>query len=126
MAETGDPLGQLHADYEIKGMPHRLKVFVPSKSASGKAIDAAVRTSVAGTIKKHLSEMGGGCTTQEAEGSWIDPLAGVVDEKVLVLETYSSQPFGEAAIRTVVALVLRDLDQRTAAILLDDEMLQFG
>jgi hypothetical protein len=122
LVDTGEPFRQLHDDYAIAGMRHQLRIFLPSRTRSDEAIDAALRSAVVAKIKGMLSALGGGCTTQEGTGSWVDPIGGVIDEQVHVLETYSGDQVDSATLRSIVDLVLNDLDQHTVAITIDDGM----
>lgn len=122
---VGDPFGQLHEDFKIQGMKHRLQVFLPSQTAAGDLIGKSLRTRVGSDIKSLLSGHAGGCTTQEATGSWVDPVEGAVDESVHVIESYSSQPIPAELLKAVVNFVLVDLDQTAAALVVDQEMYHF-
>src|SRR5262249_48144360 len=126
VAKAGDPLGKLHSDYDVKGLGHRLKVVVPSKDRAGTAIGAEETNRVIASVEQLLHSHGGGGTTQTANGSWTDPVAGVVHEQVLVLETYASEPFDEPLVRPIVEMLLCDLNQEVAAITVNDKMLHFA
>lgn len=122
---TGDPLGSLHG-YAVTGMTNRLKVYLPSQTRAGLPISTTTRQEVSGRIKAILSAVGGGCTSQEAKGSWIDPFTGVVDEDVDMIETYSAQRVPDEQLHEIVELIVLRLDQEAAAVVLDGEMLQFS
>ena len=49
-----------------------------------------------------------------------------MDEHVSVIEAYSSQPFTEADVDQVVSVILADLDQHTAALVIDKAMYQYS
>ena len=85
-----------------------------------------LRRRVAEDVKKIMARVGGGCTSHSGEGHWIDPLGGVADEQVMVLETYSENKMPPDLLNEVVSLVLEKLDQHTAALIVDDRMLQFA
>jgi hypothetical protein len=122
---TGDPLGSLHA-YAVIGMNRRLKVYLPSKTKDGSAVEEPIRQRVAERIKTLLSGVGGGCTSQEGKGSWADPFTGVIDEDVDLIETYSAERVADETLREIVDLILTDLDQEAAALVLDSRMLQYS
>jgi hypothetical protein len=125
LERIGDPFGHLHDDFKIKGLKHRLQVFLPSQTAAGSAIPLSLRSRVGEEIKSMLGSAAGGCTTQEATGSWVDPVEGVVDERVHVIESYAGQPFPPDLLKRVVNMVLVDLDQAAVAIVLDQDMYHF-
>ncbi len=77
-------------------------------------------------MKSILGALAGGCTSQEGKGSWVDPFTGVVDENVEVIEAYSAQPVPDECVREIVDLILADLDQAAAALVVNQQMLQFS
>lgn len=123
--QVGDPFGRLHEDFRIRGMRHRLQVFLPSQTAGGTTISTSLRGRVGADIKSLLGSTAGGCTTQEATGSWVDPVEGVVDESVYVIESYAGHAFSPELLKRVVNMILIDLDQAAAAVVLDNYMYQF-
>lgn len=126
LAVTGDPLGQIVPGGDIIGMNHRLKVFVPSCDRSGRLVrENDLELSLA-KIQDVLVGLGGGFTSQRARGHWVDPLGGIADEDVVVLEVYSVNLPTLEAINRMVSVVLNDLDQEVAAIVLNDYMYQFS
>lgn len=125
VAETGDAITVAFGN-EVVGMRYRMKVYIPSKSRSGVQLAVAVRKSVADKIKMILGELAGGCTAMEGNGSWIDPFAGVVDERVSVIEAYSTGSFPRQVISEIKDLILLDLDQEPAALILNENMYQFA
>jgi hypothetical protein len=122
LEDTGDPFGQLHDSYQVAGLTHRLQVFLPSLTQAGAEIEPSVRTEAINQVKLLLDEIGGGCTTTEGTGSWVDPIGGVMDERVHVLETYSSVVVNPTTMRAIVDLVAQRLDQHTVAVALDSFM----
>jgi hypothetical protein len=122
---TGDPLGSLHG-YSVNGMSHRLKVYLPSQTKDGSAIAGPTRKRCATNIKTILSNLGGGCTSQEGKGSWVHPFSGVVDEDVDLIETYSSARVPDEVLRQIVELILIELDQEAAALVVDARMLHYA
>ena len=52
--------------------------------------------------------------------------AGVVDERVSVIEAYSTDSFPRQAISEIKDLILLDLDQESAALILNENMYQFA
>lgn len=122
---TGDPLGSLH-NLTVTGMSHRVKIYLPSKTKDGTPVSSSGRTRVVMSVKSILSGIAGGCTSQAGKGSWVDPFTGVVDEDVEMIEAYSGSPPADAALREIVELILVDLDQQAAALVLDQQMLHFS
>lgn len=122
---TGDPLGTLQG-FAVTGMPHRLKVYLPSQTKDGHPIHTSKRSKVADRVKAILSGLSGGCTSQEGRGSWIDPFTGVVDEDVDLIESYSASHVPGDALREIVDLILIDLDQEAAAVVLDQRMFHYS
>jgi hypothetical protein len=122
---TGDPLGSL-LGLAVTGMPHRVKIYLPSKTMDGKSIVPSVRGRVAERVKSILGALAGGCTSQQGKGSWIDPFTGVVDEDVEMIEAYSVNPVPEVHLREIVDLILADLDQAAAAVVVNQQMLHFS
>lgn len=122
---SGDPLGSL-LDLAVSGMSHRVKIYLPSQTKDGKPIIPSVRARAADRVKSILGALAGGCTSQEGKGSWVDPFTGVVDEDVEMTEAYSANPVPEKSIREIVDLILADLDQAAAALVVNQQMLQFS
>ncbi|MCL4413178.1 MAG: hypothetical protein M1522_00275, partial [Actinobacteria bacterium] len=122
---TGDPLGSLHG-FAVADMPHRVKIYLPSKTKDGTPISSSDRNRVVKRVKSVLSGVAGGCTSQEGKGSWVDPFTGVIDEDVEMIEAYSGSPVSDAALREIVELILSDLEQQAAALVLDQQMLHFS
>jgi hypothetical protein len=125
LEEFGDLFGRLNEDFKIRGMRHRLQVFLPSRTAEGLVIAPSLRNRVSQEVKSLLSSIAGGCTTQEATGSWVEPMEGAVDESVHVIESYAGQPFPRELLRRVVNLVLLNLEQSAAAVVVDQYMYHF-
>jgi hypothetical protein len=107
-------------------MPHHLEVIVPSVTQDNEKIPGQMRLGAGRKLKEILSNVAGGCTTQEGKGSWLHPLAGVMDEDVTVIEAYSPQPFTDDDVKKIVSVILSDLDQHTAALVIDRTMYQFS
>ncbi|MDA8358310.1 MAG: hypothetical protein M0Z95_18930 [Actinomycetota bacterium] len=122
---TGDPLGSL-LGLAVSGMPHRVKIYLPSQTKDGKPIIRSERARVADRVKSILGALAGGCTSQEGKGSWVDPFTGVVDEDVEMIEAYSANPVPEEPLREIVDLILADLDQAAAALVVNQQMLHFS
>ncbi|MGH9045186.1 MAG: hypothetical protein ACRDVP_10220 [Acidimicrobiales bacterium] len=122
---TGDPLGSL-LGLAVSGMPHRVKIYLPSQTKDGKPIIRSERSRVADPVKSILGALASGCTSQEGKGSWVDPFTGVVDEDVEMIEAYSTNPVPDESVREIVDLMLSDLDQAAAALVMNQQMLQFS
>jgi hypothetical protein len=110
---------------KVVELPYRMEVTVPSLDQAGKPLQAAVRDEARRRIREMLGKVAGGCTAQEATGSWIHPVEGEIQEGVSVIASYSSEPFSRQFVEEVVNLLLGDLHQHTAAITIDDRMYQF-
>jgi hypothetical protein len=108
--------------WNVQAMPHRLRVFLPSKTATGFDIPAARRNRVGRELITMLSDFAGGTTGVEAIGSWIDPIGGVMHERVSTIEAYAARPFPVGLVRAVILKLLADLEQHTAALLIDGAM----
>jgi hypothetical protein len=122
---TNDPFGDLSESFQISDLPHRIRVYLPSRTRKGHAVRSEVRSAVGARIQQILSEECGGCTSQEAHGHWVDPLGGVAYEDVQVIESYSPEVPSRSTLQEVIELILRDLDQEAAAIVLGERMMQF-
>ena len=122
--KTGDPFGSLIPS-AMRSMSHRLKIFFPSQTQCGQPISETRRQEVLAKAKLELVALGGGLTSHEARGHWVDPLGGIADEKVIVLETYFAELPPNSGIAAVVRSILQDLDQAAVAIVLDDCMYEF-
>jgi len=103
-------------------MPHRLKVFVPSKDSSGVLIAGKSRDAAAERIRRLLEDFAGGCTVVPGVGSWVDPIGGEMFENVALVEAYAQIPFPGRLINEIVAVLVSDLRQHTAALILNDSM----
>jgi hypothetical protein len=119
-------LGPIPHAAKVVAMPHHLSVMVPSVTHENKEIAVEVRLAASRKVKQILSNVAGGCTTQEGKGSWLHPLSGIMDEDVSVIEAYSSRPFMKTDVVQIVSVILADLDQHTAALVIDKAMYQFS
>jgi hypothetical protein len=109
----------------ITGLTHRFETMIPSFDRSSRPIERLRRDGVIEQIKRLLSGLGGGCTSTEARGSWIDPFHEVVNEDVLRIEGYMASRIPDHVLREVVDLILVNLDQDAAAVVVDGEMLLY-
>ena len=107
---------------DTKVMPNRLKVFLPSKSASGEAIRKSDRELAGERIRTVLSSFAGGCTMSPGVGSWIDPIGGEMCENVILVEAYAQDPFPDQLISHALDVLFGDLGQHTAALIVNDAM----
>ena len=110
------------ASADVSVMPNRLKVFLPSKSATGALLDRATRNAAGERIRTLLSSFAGGCTLTPGIGSWLDPIGGEMFEDVILVESYAQQAFPESLISDVVRVLIDDLGQHTAALIANDAM----
>lgn len=123
LAELGEALPVRPSEYDVVRLPHLLRVIVPSRTAAGDAIPTRRRTAAGKRIIAALSGFAGGCTGIEALGSWVDPIGGVMHEAVTTVEAFAAAPFPEEVIGAVVRILVDDLEQHTAALVVDDCML---
>lgn len=107
---------------DAKVMPNRLKIFLPSKTASGRAIRRADRELAGVRIRSLLSACAGGCTMSPGVGSWIDPIGGEMFEDVILVEAYSQEPFPDELVSRALDILFNDLGQHTAALIVNDAM----
>jgi hypothetical protein len=98
------------ATFNVVVMPHRLKVFVPSKDASGASIPQKRRDAAGERIRTLIAEFAGGCTIVPGIGSWLDPIGGEMFENVALLEAYADSAFPGSLIDEIVRVILGDLD----------------
>lgn len=109
----------------VVGLPHRLKVFLPSLDRDEKPIDSLVRQAAVLKVKSALSDATGGCTTHDGKGSWMHPVTGIMDEDVSMVESYSDAPFDPAVIVATISTIIEDLAQHTAAVVMNGVMYHF-
>ncbi|MFO7681861.1 MAG: hypothetical protein R6X34_17595 [Chloroflexota bacterium] len=124
LTRTGDPFGAL-VPRAARSMGHRLKLFIPSQTQDGHLISDERRQSVLAWAKSELITLGGGVTSHEARGHWVNPLGGMADENVIVLETYFAKAPSNNGVASLVRSILQDLDQAAVAVVLDDRMYEF-
>jgi hypothetical protein len=124
MEEVSTFLPTSKGGFNTVALPHRLQVIVPSKDANGQVIEARRRLTAGNRIVKLMSEAAGGCTGMQAVGAWVDPIGGIMHEQVSTIESYSSTPFSDELVVSVVSIITRELEQHTAAIVLDETMYQ--
>jgi len=103
-------------------LPHRLKVFIPSKDSNGATIPLRKREAAGEQIRGHLRSFAGGCTLTPGLGSWVDPIGGEMFEAVMLVEAYASSPFPNDLLEELVRILLADLRQNTAALIVNDKM----
>ncbi|HEV3312872.1 MAG TPA: hypothetical protein VG815_20370 [Chloroflexota bacterium] len=111
------------ASVDLVVMPNRLKVFLPSKTASGAPLDRSVRQASGERIRTLLSTCAGGCTLSPGLGSWLDPIGGEMFEDVILVESYAENPFPDAVVSAIVQVLVDDLGQHTAALIVNDAMI---
>lgn len=107
-------------------MPHRVKVFLPSKNAEGEEIAASRRTDAGQKIRELLATFAGGCTLSPGVGTWLDPVGGEMFENVTLIEAYAQSPFPETIIADVMRVLFDDLGQHTAALIINDTMVNLS
>lgn len=103
-------------------MPHRLKVFLPSQDASGMPLSSDLREIAGERIRKLLGSFAGGCTLVGGIGSWLDPIGGEIFENVIMVEAYATDAFPDQLVSGVVRILVTDLRQHTAALIVNDAM----
>lgn len=108
---------------DVHVMPNRLKVFLPSRSAAGTLLDQATRHAAGERIRGLLNGFAGGCTLAPSIGSWLDPIGGEMLEDVILIESYAQAPFPDQLVADVVQVLVEDLGQHTAALILNDAMI---
>lgn len=108
--------------FDVTVMPHRLKVFLPSKSAAGELLSQATLMAAGERMRALLCDFAGGCTLTPGVGSWLDPLGGEMFEDVILVESYAQHAFPERLISDVVHVLVDDLGQHTAALILNESM----
>ena len=118
--------GDVFNGLTVDRLPHRLKVIIPSTAQGGQPLRKVDRDAAVNSIKTLLSTVCGGCTSSTGVGAWVDPFDDLVSEDVECVESYMPVPLAEPHLRQVVDIVLKDLDQHTAAVILDGDMLQFS
>ena len=111
------------ASLDVIVMPNRLKVFVPSKTAGGALLSQTDRSAAGERIRALLSGFAGGCTLTPGIGSWLDPIGGEMLEDVMLVESYAKEPFPEHLVSNIVRVLVEDLGQHTAALIVNDSML---
>lgn len=122
LAEIDDALPARRPGYDVETMPYRVKVFIPTKDSSGVTIPGREWKPAADRIVALLCDYGGGCTGAEAAGAWVDPIGGMMHEKIFTAEAFGSHRCPESLVRDLVYVIVRDLRQHTAAMVLDDQM----
>lgn len=125
LERAGDAI-PVKVGYSVTELPNRFKVYLPSTTSSGESVGAERRKEVGTRILEILSEEAGGCTSSEGQGIWVDPVLGVVHENVTAIEAYSINPLPYDAIWEVLRLVVDDLDQSAAALVVGDRMYHFA
>ncbi len=112
----------VRATMDVVVMPYRLKVFLPSKDAAGARIPLRKRQAAGERIRGLLETFAGGCTITPGLGSWLDPIGGEMFEDVILVESYADEVFPDRLITDVVRVLVGDLGQHTAALILNDKM----
>ncbi len=110
------------ASVDVQVMPNRLKVFLPSRTSGGERLSRGVRDAAGERIRRVLSTFAGGCTLVPGVGSWLDPIGGEMFEDVILVEAYADLPFPGDLITQVVKVLISDLQQHTAALIVNDVM----
>jgi hypothetical protein len=110
------------ASLDLVVMPHRVKVFLPSKDATGTTLPKRTREAAGERIRALLASFAGGCTLVPGVGSWLDPIGGEMFENVTLVEAYAPDPFPSELIESVVRVLFADLNQHTAALIINDAM----
>lgn len=116
------PVLPARASIDLVVMPHRLKVFLPSRDASGATLPRRKREAAGEQIRQLLASFAGGCTVVPGVGSWLDPIGGEMFENVMLIEAYAQEPFPGDLITAVVHILVADLGQHTAALIINESM----
>lgn len=106
-------------------LEYSTKVVIPSKYKSGSKILESERIGIVDRIKGILSKVGGGCTSGTANGHWIEPSGGIVDEDVIYIETFSDNKISPDIVKEIVRILINEMQQSAAAIIIDGKMYQF-
>lgn len=122
LAEIDDALPARRPDFDIETMPYRVKVFIPTKDNGGNSIPKAAWGSAVERIVSLLCDYGGGCTGAEAAGAWVDPIGGVMHEQIFTAEAFGAAPWEDSLVSALVRVLVDELSQHTAAMVLDDQM----
>lgn len=110
------------ANVDLVVMPQRLKVFLPSKDSAGSTLPKRTREAAGEQIRQLLASFAGGCTLVPGVGSWLDPIGGEMFENVMLVEAYAQDPFPGELISAVVRVLVSELRQHTAALIINDSM----
>lgn len=110
------------ASVDVVVMPYRLKVFLPSKDSAGSPIPKQQREAAGERIRQLVGSFAGGCTIVPGVGSWLDPIGGEMFEDVMLVEAYAVTPFPNQLMTDVVGILVSDLRQHTAALIVNDAM----
>ena len=93
-----------------------VRVYVPSTAGIDAPIDT---TAIVAATQHRLAEWFGGATTFDALGSWVSPTAGLVDERVRIVQAHCTSAQLETHIELVVQharTMRRELGQDAVAI----------
>jgi hypothetical protein len=118
--EDGLPARQLA--YDVETLPYRVQVVVPTQDSLGVRLPEPVWDKAAHRIQSLLFTYGGGTTSMEALGAWADPVGGVMHEQVFVVESYAASPLASSTFWALVEVIVGDLRQHTAAMVINDQM----
>lgn len=101
---------------------HNVRIFVPSTIDVDKELD---NTGYVDAILKDFSEKFGGATSYLAMGAWSSPQAGLVKEKVTIVEAFCTEAQLEENIEKVIELaedLKRELKQEAIALQINNEL----
>lgn len=110
------------ASADLVVMPHRMKVFLPSKDATGATLPKRKREAAGERIRTLLASFAGGCTFVPGVGTWVDRIGGEMFESVILVEAYAQDPFPGELLSAVLRVLVSDLHQHTAALIINDSM----
>ena len=120
-----DSFGLPSVEGNVDALPHWIRVYVPSVKATGQQVSEGVRARVLEEIKVELGKQGGGFTTLEARGGWVDPAQGIVYEDVSMLEAHQTNPVPPETVLSFAAKILSSMEQQAVAISIDGVMYIF-
>lgn len=105
-------------------LDHKIRIYVPSHTRTGEAIDNDVRAELVTDVMTKFSTWFGGATSYNAHGAWRGP-TGVDIEKVTIVEAYATNEAVDDHIGDVVTYmntIKRGVDQDAVALEYDNKM----
>ena len=105
-------------------MDHKIGVFIPSTTSISKKAPASKVNKWVKEAKVRFATLFGGFTSYKAQGGWVSPTQGLVEEDVTIVQAFTDKA-GLSHVPTVKALasqIANDMGQEAVSVEIDGKL----